>query len=61
MAVPKKRKSHSATRMQRSHDHLNPSFGVTCPQCRDTMVRHQVCKCGFYRGRQVIEVKQQEG
>jgi large subunit ribosomal protein L32 len=55
MAVPKKRKSHSRTRTQRSHDALKPNTWVTCPQCREPTSLHQVCKgCGYYRSREVI-------
>ena len=55
MAVPKKRKSHSRTRMQRSHDALKPNHWVTCAQCREPMRLHRVCgSCGYYRSREVI-------
>ena len=55
MAVPKKRKSHSATGKVRSHDALTPKRWVTCPQCREPMKLHNVCgSCGFYRSREVI-------
>jgi large subunit ribosomal protein L32 len=55
MAVPKKRKSHSRTRTQRSHDSLTPRFGIECAQCKNPMVPHQVCvSCGYYRSREVI-------
>ena len=58
MAVPKKRKSHSRTRMQRSHDGLRPKRWVTCPQCQEPMTLHRVCdSCGFYRSREVISVE----
>ena len=34
---------------------------VECPQCHARMVPHRVCPtCGFYAGRQVIEVKPRE-
>jgi len=30
----------------------------TCPQCNEPYVPHRVCPaCGFYKGRQVINVK----
>lgn len=55
MAVPKKRKSHSKTRMGRSHLALKPNGWVICPQCRETMTLHQVCgSCGYYRSKQVV-------
>ncbi len=56
MAVPKKRKSHSRTRTQRSHDALVPKRWIECAQCRSPMRRHCICTdCGFYRSRAVIE------
>ena len=56
MAVPKRRKSHSATRKQRSHDAIDPKYWVTCPQCREPMRLHHVCaSCGYYRSREVVQ------
>ncbi|MEO0813133.1 MAG: 50S ribosomal protein L32, partial [Myxococcota bacterium] len=44
MAVPKKRKSHSKTRMGRSHHSLSPNWTLTCVQCG---APHTVCgMCG---------------
>lgn len=57
MAVPKKRKSHSRTRMQRAHDGLTIKPTISCPQCNEAMRPHVICACGFYRGRAVIERK----
>lgn len=53
MAVPKKRKSHSKTRMGRSHLALSPSWWHDCVQCGAPHKPHNVCSCGYYRGRQV--------
>jgi large subunit ribosomal protein L32 len=59
MAVPKKRKSHSRTRTRRSHNALKGKGWVTCPQCREPMSLHNICKsCGYYRSRQVVAVEQ---
>jgi len=55
MAVPKKRNSHSRTRKRRAHDALTPPQWITCPQCREPMKLHHVCKgCGYYRSREVV-------
>lgn len=55
MAVPKKRKSHSRTRTHRSHMALTATRWVNCPQCREPMSLHRVCKgCGYYRSREVV-------
>ena len=59
MAVPKKRKSHSRARTQRSHDALSPHHPVTCPQCREPMRLHHVCgSCGYYRSKDVLQIEQ---
>ncbi|MCK5688555.1 50S ribosomal protein L32 [Myxococcota bacterium] len=55
MAVPKKRKSHSATRRARSHLALKPHRWVVCAQCREPMRLHHVCdNCGYYRSREAV-------
>jgi large subunit ribosomal protein L32 len=60
MPNPKRRHSKSRTGKRRSHDHLvAPSIGP-CPNCGEPRLPHRVCsKCGFYRGRLVIENKQE--
>lgn len=59
MAVPKKRKSHSKTRMGRAHHALARGSWITCPQCRELMIPHHVCSsCGYYRSRQVLAVEE---
>jgi large subunit ribosomal protein L32 len=56
MAVPKRRKSHAATRKVRSHDALDAKYWITCPQCREPMRLHHVCgSCGYYRSREVVQ------
>lgn len=56
MAVPKRRKSHARTRTRRSHNALEPTSWVTCPQCREPMSLHRVCgHCGYYRSRSVLQ------
>ena len=58
MAVPKKRTSKSRKNMRRSHDAIQYSAAVeSCPSCGEMKLRHHVCEsCGFYRGKQVLEV-----
>ena len=59
MAVPKKRKSHSRTRMQRAHDALVRPHFITCANCREPRQLHRICgSCGQYRSRQVLAVVQ---
>lgn len=57
MAVPKRKKSRSRTRMRRSQwKATTPAFSE-CPQCRQAKLPHRVCgNCGYYAGRQAIEV-----
>ncbi len=63
MAVPKRRQSKSRSAIRRAQvmkqpvPHFSP-----CPRCQEPRLAHQVCKaCGYYKGRMVIEVKQDEG
>jgi len=60
MAVPKKKKSKSGTRMRRSHDALRlPNLGV-CPQCHEPVLPHRLCpECGTYKGRTIIKPKEE--
>lgn len=57
MAVQKSRKSPSRRGMRRSHDALTAKQLSTDPTTGETHVRHHITKDGYYRGRQVIEVK----
>ena len=62
MGVPKKRKSHSRTRMGRSHHALRRKNLTSCPRCGESRMPHTVCaNCGTYatrgRERQVVDVE----
>jgi len=58
MANPKHRTSKSKRDMRRSHDKLAAPNVSTCPQCGETKLPHHVCpSCGSYKGRTVIESK----
>ena len=58
MAVPKKRKSKAKSPSRRASNWtLGPAPRSTCPQCRRAKLPHVVCpNCGWYGGRQAIEV-----
>ncbi len=60
MAVPKKRKSRSRSRMTRAvwlASVRTPSL-VKCKHCGQSKPSHQVCPgCGYYAGRQVETVE----
>lgn len=59
MPNPKTRHSKSRTRKRRSHDFLTAPSLSTCDHCGQKVMPHRVCpSCGYYKGRQVIEVKE---
>lgn len=60
MAVQKSRKSRSTRGMRRSHDALGkPTLAVDSTSGQKHR-RHHITADGYYRGRQVIQVKQKE-
>jgi len=60
MAVPKRKKSKSKTRMRKSiNTRMKAGTLVMCANkdCGEMIMPHHVCPhCGHYKGRQVIEV-----
>lgn len=58
MAVPKRRKSHSRSRMAKAHKSMTRPTVVFCPNCGGATLPHRVCPtCGQYQGREVVEQK----
>lgn len=59
MAVPKKKVSKSRRNMRRfsSSNRLKKVTTAMCPSCNEVKRPHSVCRCGFYDGKQVLEVK----
>jgi large subunit ribosomal protein L32 len=58
MPNPKRRHSKRRTHTRRAHDFLKPKSLSTCPQCHEAKLPHRAClKCGYYKGREVIAVK----
>ncbi len=59
MAVPKYKTSKARSRTRRAANMKLTAPGlVECPTCGNKVLPHRVCpKCGFYRGRQVIELE----
>ncbi|HYM01015.1 MAG TPA: 50S ribosomal protein L32, partial [Blastocatellia bacterium] len=52
--------SKSRPGKRRAHDRLDAPAVGPCPNCGEPRLAHRVClKCGFYRGRPVIEVKEE--
>ncbi len=61
MPNPKRRHSNQRTRKRRTHDKLDPSTIVACPNCKAARIPHRVCpECGYYNGRPVIRIKQRK-
>jgi large subunit ribosomal protein L32 len=58
MANPKKRKTHSKSRMGRAHLALKKIVLVKCPKCGRMIKPHTACQfCGTYKDREVIKTK----
>lgn len=59
MAVPKRKTSKARRDKRRASSYkLSKVTLVECPQCHEPKQPHRVCKsCGYYKGREVIEVK----
>ncbi|HGE70526.1 TPA: 50S ribosomal protein L32 [Candidatus Poribacteria bacterium] len=61
MANPKRKISKSRRGMRRSHQALTVVPMDKCPRCGEKKLPHKVClSCGYYKGRQIIEIKSQE-
>ena len=57
MPVPARRHSKTRTRSRRAHDFLKSVNDVTCSNCQAPCLSHIACtSCGFYKGRQVVDV-----
>ena len=60
MPVPKRRTSKARKRIRRSHHALTAVRTVICKKCGHATLPHAVCSnCGAYRGRTIIEVKEE--
>ncbi|MBU0648590.1 50S ribosomal protein L32 [Patescibacteria group bacterium] len=56
--VQKKRRTKSQGRRRASHFALKGANLNKCAHCGQAAMPHQACEfCGYYRGRQVIEVE----
>lgn len=57
MAVPKRKTSKSSRDKRRAHDKPSVPNVVLCSNCKEPKLPHIVCpKCGYYKGKQYIEV-----
>lgn len=56
MANPKRRHSKARRDKRRAHDALSRPTSSVCPNCGEVKLPHRACpSCGEYRGRAVIE------
>jgi len=58
--MPNPKRKHSAQRRdkRRSHDFIEAPHLTTCGHCGAAILTHRICpECGYYRGKQAIEVK----
>ena len=61
MAHPMRKHSRSRRDTRRANWTLTSPSLSKCPQCGKRLIPHRVCpQCGFYRGKQVVEVKQKK-
>jgi len=56
MASPKKKVSRSRRDKRRYHPTkaLSATQVTKCPQCSELVRPHRICKCGSYKGTQVL-------
>ncbi len=58
MPNPKRRHSKARTARRRAHDSLRARSFSECPNCHEQRLPHRACpKCGYYNGREVMEVE----
>ena len=61
MIAPFRRISKTKKRMRRSHQALTAPTMVTCPNCGELTLAHRVCRnCGYYKGKEVVAVKEEK-
>lgn len=61
MAVPKRRKSKSRTRMRRAmNTKLKMPRLIECPNCGEYTLPHHICpNCGYYKGEEIISKEEE--
>ncbi len=58
MGLPGHRRTSSHKRRRASHFALKATNLTKCANCQQPVVTHQACaNCGYYKGRQVLQVK----
>ncbi len=58
---PKRKLSKGRRDRRRAHDAVTPPNLIACTNCGSMILSHKVCpNCGFYKGREVVEIKKKE-
>jgi len=61
MGLPAKRRTNRSKRDRASHFALKGTMVTKCPECGAFTMPHRACqKCGFYKGRKVVDVQKRE-
>lgn len=61
MAVPKSKVSKSRRNSRAANWKIEAVGLVECPNCHELTQSHRVCpNCGYYDGKQVVEIKNKE-
>lgn len=61
MANPKGKFGKSRTRKRRATWRIDAPTLSRCPKCHAAKMPHRVCpECGYYNGREVIEVEEEK-
>ena len=61
MAVPFRRTSKTKKRMRRTHLKKTLPGLTVCPNCGAALKPHRVCKkCGHYKNKEAVQVKNEE-
>ena len=55
--LPKRKISKGRRNRRRAHDAIGVPKLITCSNCQAKMLPHRVCTtCGYYRGRQIVDL-----
>lgn len=58
---PKRKHTSGRRDRRRAHDALEAANTVTCSNCGEMRLPHHACpNCGHYKGKEVVEVKEEK-
>ncbi len=61
MGLPAKRRTKQSKRERAAHFALKATSLTTCPKCKHAILPHHICQnCGYYRGKDVLHLKQRD-